>query len=191
MLSVRSTQPLLECCSRAGETGMARRVSRRSAVCFESYLRRDCHADIPVAIPSFGRETAVCEQTLTLLRSYDWNMRNVHVFVDASHRHPDGLLEYDKYFKTLQRHGFGDVQVHPGGRGLCKQYDRIFEFFPDVPCICLMSDTVPSIQWRRRPGNADTDDLPRDYLKPLVAMMFEACEQRLHGLELISVQKNL
>jgi hypothetical protein len=117
-------------------------------------------------------------------------MRNVHIFVDASHRRPGGSLEYNKYFKCLQRHGFQDVQVHPGGKGLCNQYDRIFEFFHDVPCICLMSDTVPSIQWRRRPGNADTADLPREYFKPLVAMMFELCEEEGYTAWSLSPCKN-
>jgi len=169
---------------------MARKRSRLPAICFASYLQKDRYADVPMAIPSFCRETALCEQTLTMLRSYDWNMRSIHVFVDALHRHPDGVLEYDKYFKALQRHGFADVHLHPGGRGLCKQYDRIFEFFHDVPCICLMSDTVPSIQWRRRPGSAETADLPRRYLKPLVAMMFDACEQEGYAAWSLSPCKN-
>ena len=45
---------------------------------------------VPVAIPSKGRETELCHQTLRMLRSYEYDMSKVHVFVDATHVRIDG-----------------------------------------------------------------------------------------------------
>jgi hypothetical protein len=141
-----------------------------------------------MAVPSLGREAVLCEQTLTVLRKYKWNMGNVHVFVDALKRRDDGSCEYDNYVRHLKIHGFGEVQIHPGGDNLCAQYARIFEFFRKEPCVCLLSDTVSSIQWRRLTGSIATEDLPDDYLIPLLSMMFEHSGGRVYNMELGSLQ---
>ena len=75
---------------------------------------------VPIAIPSKGRESEVCQQTLQMLRTYEYDMSKVHIFVDATHFRKDGANEYDVYFKYLRDHGFAEVNVHPCGVGLKK-----------------------------------------------------------------------
>ena len=134
---------------------------------------------VPIAIPSKGREQTLCEQTLQMLRSYEYDMSMVHVFVDATHVRPDGSNEYDVYFKYLQQHGFQKVNVHPGGVGLRKQYDRIFEFCKGEQEIILASDTVPRIDWRRRVHNVDLEKFPKEKLLPVIRIGFDLC--RVYG----------
>ena len=134
---------------------------------------------VPIAIPSKGRESEVCQQTLKMLRTYEYDMSKVHIFVDATHFRKDGANEYDVYFKYLRDHGFAEVNVHPGGVGLRKQYEWIFAFFKDEPEIILTSDTVPRIDWRRRQGNVSVEPLPTQKLIPVIRIGFDIC--RIHG----------
>ena len=152
---------------------MQRGAASNGSLCFQTFLDRQSHPSYQLAVPSLGREKVLCEQTLTLLRKYKWKMCNVHVFVDGLKRRDDGSCEYDNYYRHLKAHGFGEVQIHPGGDSLCAQYARIFEFFRGASCLCLASDTVSSLQWRRLSGSIATEDLPVDYLIPLVSLMFE------------------
>ena len=46
-------------------------------------------------------------------------------------------------------------------------------FFRDEPELCVASDTVSSLQWRRLTGSIATEELPDDYMIPLVSLMFE------------------
>ena len=144
-------------------------------VSLDSYrqIRNQC---INIAIPSYRREQELCNQTLTLLRRYGWNLGRVHIFVDPITRREDGTCEYDNYYQYLRTHGFGAVQVHPGGVGLTAQYNRIFEFFASEDKILCMSDTVPRLQWRRK-KSLDLDDLPTGDLLPLVSLAFDLCEE--------------
>ena len=90
--------------------------------------------------PMKRREKVLCEQTLCMLKSYGYDMSMVHIFVDATHVRESGCNEYDVYFKHLRAHGFRSVHVHPGGVGLRKQYERIFQFFVGEPEMILTSD---------------------------------------------------
>ena len=148
-------------------------ASSHGSLCFQTYLSRPSHPCYQLAVPSLGREKVLCEQTLTVLRKYKWKMCNVHVFVDALRRRDDGSCEYDNYVRHLKAHGFVEVQIHPGGDSLGAQYARIFDFFRDVPGLCVASDTVSSLQWRRLTGSIATEELPDDYMIPLVSLMFE------------------
>ena len=134
---------------------------------------------MPIAIPSKGREQTLCEQTLHMLRSYDYDMSMVHVFVDATHVRAEGGNEYDIYWKHLREHGFQMVNVHPGGVGLRKQYDRIFEFCKGEEEIILASDTVPRIDWRRRVHNVNLENLPKEKMLPVIRVGFDLC--RIYG----------
>ena len=134
---------------------------------------------VPIAIPSKGRERILCEQTLKMLRSYDYDLSKVHVFVDATSVREDGSNEYDVYFKHLRQHGFEAVNVHPGGVGLRKQYERIFQFFHGEPEMILTSDMVPRIEWKRRRHNVSLEDLPKKRLVPMIRVGFDLCRE--HG----------
>ena len=129
----------------------------------------------PVAIPSWRREDKLCLQTLTLLRFYKWDMRRVHVFVDPQSRREDGSMEYDLYWRYMQENSFKEVNLHPGGQGLCNQYNRIFEFFAAESTLVVMSDTVPEIVMRRK-RSWDMEKLPRKDLQPLVSLAFALCK---------------
>ena len=134
---------------------------------------------VPIAIPSKGREQTLCEQTLQMLKSYEYDMSMVHIFVDATHVRPDGSNEYDVYFKHVLQQGFQKVHVHPGGVGLRKQYERIFQFFKGEQEIILASDTVPRIDWRRRVHNVQLEQLPPEKLLPVIRIGFDLC--RVYG----------
>ena len=129
----------------------------------------------PVAIPSKGREDKLCLQTLTLLRFHQWDLSRVHVFVDPQARRADGSMEYDCYWKYMKEYSFGEVNLHPGGSGLCNQYNRIFEFFAGEPTLLVMSDTVPEILMRRK-RSWDMEQLRREDLQPLVSLAFALCK---------------
>ena len=68
------------------------------------------------------------------------------------------------------------MQLHPGGKGLREQYNRIFEFFAGVTQVVIMSDTVPKIL-NRRERSLLQDELPLDDFKPLVALAFDLCQE--------------
>ena len=131
----------------------------------------------PVAIPSHRREDMLCLQTLTLLRFYKWDMSRVHVFVDPQARRDNGSTEYDVYRRHMKENSFGDVHLHPGGHGLCNQYNRIFEFFAAESTLVVMSDTVPEIVMRRK-RSWDLEQLPQKDLQPLVSLAFALCKSR-------------
>ena len=103
----------------------------------------------------------------------------VHIFVDATHVRESGCNEYDVYFKHLRAHGFRSVHVHPGGVGLRKQYERIFQFFAGEPEMILASDMVPRIDWKRRLHNVNLEELPKDKLIPVIRVGFDLC--RIYG----------
>lgn len=132
---------------------------------------------VPVAIPSKSREDQLCKQTLTMLRHYGYDMEMVHVFVDALFTREDGSNEYDRYCKHLQQEGFGEVGIHPGGQGLRKQYEKIFEFFENRDRIILTSDTVPRIMWRRLVQSVAMEELPQEYLGPIIEIGFDLCHE--------------
>ena len=137
---------------------------------------RDGHATCPpVAIPTIRREEQLCAQTLAVLRYYKWDMSKVHVFVDPQARRCDGSTEYDCYAKYMNENSFGDVNLHPGGQGLCCQYNRIFDVFASEPALVIMSDTVPKILMRRK-RSWELEQLPQDDLQPLVATAFALCK---------------
>ena len=121
----------------------------------------------------------LCHQTLQMFRSYEYDMSKVHVFADATRIRRDGSDEYDVYLKYLQDHGFAEVNVHPGGVGLRRQYEGIFAFFKEEPEIILTSDMVPRIDWRRRKGNVCVEPLPKNRLVPVIRIGFDIC--RIHG----------
>ena len=129
----------------------------------------------PIAIPSKNRECTLCEQTLQMLRSYGYNMAKVHVFVDATHFREDGSNEYDMYWRCLRSRGFSQVNIHPGGKGLRKQYARIFAFFHGEPEIIMSSDTVPRLHWRKRLHNVSVEPLPAKQFKPVIRIGFDMC----------------
>lgn len=141
----------------------------------DSY-RRMRHRCIDVAIPSHRREQELCNQTLTLLQRYGWDMGHVHVFVDPMSRREDGTLEYDNYYHYLRHHGFHRVQIHPGGVGLTAQFNRAFEFFASEDKVLFMSDTVPRLLWRQR-KSLQLEDLPLTDWLPLVVLAFDLCEE--------------
>ena len=130
---------------------------------------------VPIAIPSKGREQIVCDQTLHMLKSYDYDMAKVHVFVDATHVRDDGRNEYDVYFHLLRQRGFEQVNIHPGGQGLRKQYERIFAFFQGEDRIILTSDMVPRIDWKRRSRNVTLESLPKERLLHIIHVGFDVC----------------
>ena len=134
------------------------------------------HRHVAIAIPSYRREQELCNQTLTLLKRYGWDMKYVHIFVDPSTRREDGTCEYDNYYQYLRNHGFQRVQIHPGGVGLVAQYNRIYEFFASEDKLVLMSDTVPSVQWRQRKSLV-LEDLPKADWLPLISLAFDLCEE--------------
>ena len=144
-----------------------------SGVSLESY-RKSCGACIPVAIPSHGREAQLCDQTLATLQRYKWDMSKVHVFVNAAFRRQDGSLEHDNYAKYMDSHGYGSVKLHPGGDGLCAQYNRIFEFFGQTPQLLILSDTVPRLLYRRK-KILEQEEYPEADFRPLVSMAFDLC----------------
>ena len=61
-------------------------------VSLDSY-RQTQHPYIVIAIPSYRQEQELCNQTLTLLRRYGWDMSYVHIFVDPITRREDGTCE--------------------------------------------------------------------------------------------------
>ena len=151
------------------------RRSKHRGVDLRSY-RPVVSASVPVAIPSKGREDKLCKQTLATLQRYNFDLKQVHVFVDCAARREDGSLEYDCYWKHLAKNGFECVQLHPGGDGLSHQYNRIFEFFAGVPRLLIMSDTVPQIL-QRRTRSWTQKELPREDFQPLIALAFDLCEE--------------
>jgi hypothetical protein len=132
---------------------------------------------VPFAIPSRSRENDLCDQTLSMLRAYDYDLSAVHIFVDATIVRADGTNEYDKYYTCLRQRGFGEVQLHPGGRCLKEQYQIFVEFFGNEDKIILASDTVPRIIWRTKTGNVETEELPKNHLLPLIHVGFDLCRQ--------------
>ena len=134
------------------------------------------HTSIPVAIPSFRREQQLCEQTLSTLRRYLWDMSTIHIFVDPVKRRADGSSEYDNYYHHLHQNGFHQVQVHPGGTGLSAQYNRIFEFFGHGKQVVLMSDMVPSFLWKRK-ASLQLEEFPEEKFIPLVRLAFDLCDE--------------
>ena len=156
---------------------MRRRIHPRSkekVISQDDYRVRNATCP-PVAIPSLGREDKVCLQTLTLLRWYKWDMCRVHVFIDPQAWREDGSVAYDLYWRYMKEDSFGEVKLHPGGPDLCKQYNRIFEFFADELTLVVMSDTVPAILMRRK-RSWDMEQLPREDLQPLVSLAFAVCK---------------
>ena len=146
----------------------------RDRVDVEDYFG-DGHDVVPIAIPSRGREVQLCDQTLSMLERYGYNMANVHVFVDACTVRTDGSFEYDNYTRCLRKRGYATVQVHPGGSDLRDQYRRIFAYFKfdQAREIILTSDMVPNIVWRRRVGNIETEDLPVMMFMPIIRAGFD------------------
>ena len=138
------------------------------------YLQGDWPC-VPIAVPSKSREDLLCQQTLTMLRSYGYDMSSVHIFVDASATRDDGTNEYDAYYHFLKTREFATVQVHPGGKNLREQYARIFEFFQNTNEIILASDTVPRIDWRPKKNNVELKPLPKDWLVPVIRIGFDLC----------------
>ena len=104
-------------------------------------------------------------------------MSYVHIFVDPITRREDGTCESHNYYQYLRNHGFESVQVHPGGVGLIAQYNRIFEFFASEDKILLMSDTVSSLQCRRK-KSLELEDFPVEDWLPLVSLAFDLCEEK-------------
>ena len=102
-------------------------------------------------------------------------MCRVHVFIDPQAWREDGSVAYDLYWRYMKEDSFGEVKLHPGGPDLCKQYNRIFEFFADELTLVVMSDTVPAILMRRK-RSWDMEQLPREGLQPLVSLAFAVCK---------------
>ena len=147
---------------------MRRRIHPRSkekVISLDDYRVQNATCP-PVAIPSLGREDKLCLQTLALLRWYKWDMSRVHVFIDPQARREDGSLEYDLYWRYMKEDSFGEVNLHLGEPGLCKQYNRIYEFFADESTLVVRYDTVPEILMRRK-RSWDMEQLPREDLQPL------------------------
>ena len=154
--------------NRAWLASLKRRIHPRSkekVISLDDYRVRNATCP-PVAIPSLGREDKVCLQTLTLLRWYKWDMCRVHVFIDPQAWREDGSVAYDLYWRYMKEDSCGEVKLHPGGPDLCKQYNRIFEFFADELTLVVMSDTVPAILMRRK-RSWDMEQLSREDLQPL------------------------
>ena len=93
-------------------------------------------------------------------------MSRVHVLIDPQARREDGSLEYDLYWRYMKEDSFGEVNLHLGEPGLCKQYNRIYEFFADESTLVVRYDTVPEILMRRK-RSWDMEQLPREDLQPL------------------------
>ncbi len=68
---------------------------------------------VPFAIPSRSRENDLCDQTLSLLRAYDYDLSAVHIFVDATIVRPDGTNEYDEYYTCLRQKGLAKFSFIP------------------------------------------------------------------------------
>ena len=130
---------------------------------------------VPVAIPSRGRSDLLCQQTLTMLAKHNYDMRDVHVFVDSNSERKDGSNEYDRYYQELRASGFGMVNVHPGGKDLRSQYARVFQFFAGVTELILTTDMVPNIMVKRRPGSVEMQPLQNGMLATLIRVGFDVC----------------
>ena len=133
-----------------------------------------CHR---IAIPSVNREEALCQQTLTTLRQQEWCMSEVHVFVQPGCLGGDTESHMPKYRRSLTAHGFAEVRVVNGGSDLMLQYSEIFNFFGVGEAIVVMSDTIPSIVWRRHAVNLTLSQLPPRHLQAYAALGFALCEQ--------------
>ena len=130
---------------------------------------------MPVAIPSKGREDLLCQQTLKMLSKHNYDMNDVHVFVDGSAEREEGSNEYDRYYKELREQGFGMVGLHPGGQDLRGQYARIFQFFAGVQELVLTTDMVPDIMIKKQPNNVLLQPLQQGMLTTLIRVGFDVC----------------
>ena len=130
-------------------------------------------SDVPVAVPSKGREEELCQQTLTMLKYHGYDMSMVHVFVDGEHQREDGSSEYDRYYRMMHSKGFGSVGLHPGGKYLRSQYARIFQFFQNVPELIVTTDMVPKIVMRKSPRNVCVEPLEKGMLKTIIRIGFD------------------
>ena len=87
-------------------------------------------------------------------------MAEVYVFVHSACLPGDSETQLSKYQRCLAKHGLADVTVVPGGSNLMLQYNEILCFFPPEERIILMSDTIPSIVWRKHTVNLTLVELP-------------------------------
>ncbi len=72
-------------------------LSHDRAVTLSTYLEKKWPC-VPIAIPSRSCENDLCDQTLSMLRAYDYDMTPVHIFVDATLLRPDGTNHNDAAF---------------------------------------------------------------------------------------------
>ena len=103
-------------------------------------------------------------------------MADIYVFVHPACMPGDSDTQLTKYQRCLAEHGFADVKVVPGGSNLMLQYNDIFSFFPPEERIILMSDTIPSIVWRKHTVNLTLVELPPRHLQAHAALGFKLCE---------------
>ena len=132
---------------------------------------------VPVAVPSKGRELELCEQTLSMLRYHAYDMKCVHVFVDGELQREDHTSEYDRYYHMLRSSGFGMVGLHPGGKDLRSQYDRIFQFFQNVPELVVTTDMVPQIVIRKHMNHVNVEPLEKGMLQTIIRIGFDISKE--------------
>ena len=144
-------------------------------VCLSVHTGRTPPPCYKIAIPSANREEALCQQTLQTLQRQEWRMAEVYVFVHPACLPGDSETQLSKYQRCLAKHGFADVTVVPGGSNLMLQYNQILCFFPPEERIILMSDTIPSIVWRKHTVNLTLVELPPWHLQAHAALGFQLC----------------
>lgn len=115
--------------------------------------------DFKLVIPSFDRPTALCGNTLSLLRKEGVPMNKVNVFVSPLPATPGGTPEWYRYAEEMKKHNFRDVHVRPGGRTLEEQMVAAMEWVGSGYMI-VMSDTVRSMQTRKDTPDSKTTLIP-------------------------------
>ena len=112
--------------------------------------------EFKLVIPSFDRPTALCGNTLSLLRRDGVPMDKVNVFVSPVPAAQGGSPEWYRYAEEMKKHNFPEVHVRPGGRTLEDQMVAAMEWVGSGYMI-VMSDTVKSMQTREdTPGSKTT-----------------------------------
>jgi hypothetical protein len=144
----------------------------------EAHVRSCSSCKYVVAIPSRGRATELCQQTLPLLRYHGVPMIRVHVFVHKQEpTNAETLSDYDAYKVALEKHGFHDVCLCPGAANLQDQWNLIWDIFPEGAHIIVFSDTVPGLKWKTLDSPCTMYDLPQGYLRLLIAHAYDLMMQ--------------
>jgi hypothetical protein len=100
--------------------------------------------DYKIIIPSFDRPEILCTTTLSLLRYHKIDLTRVAVFVSPDLAPGQIQPEWFRYMEAFRKHGFLEVQLHPGGHGLTGNMDAALRWVGKGYFI-TMSDRVSEI----------------------------------------------